>query len=195
VLAVVPVVVLLQVLYPPVQRWRSPMGAQLADEAAAAPVLSTTEIEAFKADGVLILPGFIDEEQLASWRCQAWAAVGADPDDRTTWPTGLQPNLTVAPHLGELPQCQALMEQLGGGAFTGGGTMRQRRRTGAPQLAAMLTGTTSRGSAPATTAAASRSTSTMWRKKAAASRSGLAAIAACMSFSGRTRSRLTAALR
>ena len=122
-LAVVPVVVLLQVLYPPVQRWRSPMGAQLADEAAAAPVLSTTEIEAFKADGVLILPGFIDEEQLASWRCQAWAAVGADPDDRTTWPTGLQPNLTVAPHLGELPQCQALMEQLGGGAFTGGGTM------------------------------------------------------------------------
>lgn len=86
--------------------------------------LSRAQIESFKAEGILILPDFVEEAQLARWREQVWAGLGADPDDRSTWPTHTQhPPVAdgISPTPGELPQFQALMEQLGGGFFEGGG--------------------------------------------------------------------------
>eukprot|EP01045_Picozoa_sp_COSAG04_P026023 COSAG04_NODE_3529_length_2733_cov_1.957875_3_plen_133_part_01 len=91
-------------------------------------VLDHAQIEEFRREGVLLLPDFIDEEQLADWRRQVWRGLGADEDDRSTWPTAgghaavdLPEGLTPTP--GQLPQFQALMAQLSGGAdtFTGGG--------------------------------------------------------------------------
>jgi len=86
--------------------------------------LSRAQIESFKAEGVLILPDFVEEAQLARWREQVWAGLGADPDDRSTWPTHTQhPPVAdgISPTPGDLPQFQALMDQLGGGFFEGGG--------------------------------------------------------------------------
>jgi ectoine hydroxylase-related dioxygenase (phytanoyl-CoA dioxygenase family) len=91
-------------------------------------VLSEQQISEFKRDGVLILEGFIDEAQLASWRSQVWAGLGADPDDRSTWPSPGgghakvdMPGGGLTPTPGELPQFQSLINQLGGGYFSGGG--------------------------------------------------------------------------
>ena len=80
-------------------------------------VLSRAQIEEFKAQGVLILPGFVGEAQLESWREQLWA--GGEPTPERVEACKAEGGLTPTP--GELPQFQALVEQLGGGAFTGGG--------------------------------------------------------------------------
>jgi hypothetical protein len=42
----------------------------------AAAVLSAAQIEEFKREGVLILPGFVGASQLAVWRAQVWAGPG-----------------------------------------------------------------------------------------------------------------------
>ncbi len=89
--------------------------------------LSAAQIAAFKADGVLILPDFIEEAQLASWRRQVWDGLpSCDPADPSTWPkegghAALDMKVPLTPLPGDLPQFKALIEQLGGGHFTGGG--------------------------------------------------------------------------
>ena len=89
--------------------------------------LSRAQIEAFKTHGVVILPDFIDEEQLQSWREQVWAGLApVDPGDRSTWPVegghaAVDMKAPLSPLPGDLPQFKALIEQLGGGHFTGGG--------------------------------------------------------------------------
>ena len=88
--------------------------------------LSRAQIGDFKAQGVVILPGFVDEEQLQSWRDQVGAGLDADPDDPSTWPingghAAVDMPSPLTPTPGGLPQFQALIEQLGGGHFTGGG--------------------------------------------------------------------------
>jgi hypothetical protein len=86
--------------------------------------LSHQQIEEFKSAGVLILPDFVEEAQLSSWRRQVWAGLGAKPGDPSTWPSTTQhPPVVggITPTPGELPQFRALMQQLGGGHFKGGG--------------------------------------------------------------------------
>lgn len=93
------------------------------------PVLSRSQIDEFKREGVLILPNFIDQTQLVSWRHQVWAgleATGVYEDDRSTWPNAgghasVAMPTPLSPTPGELPQFQALMYQLSGGFFKGGG--------------------------------------------------------------------------
>ena len=95
--------------------------------------LTPEQLREFKSEGAVLLPGLVDEEQLASWREQAWDAIAAslgravDKDDRSTWPTGNLGNVPSSvqpkPRLGELPQVRALMEFLGDGTLAGGGHM------------------------------------------------------------------------
>ena len=73
--------------------------------------LSRAQIESIKANGVLILEGFVEEAQLARWREQVWAGLGASPDDPDTWPKNTQhPPVAdgISPTPGDLPQFQAL---------------------------------------------------------------------------------------
>lgn len=90
--------------------------------------LTPAQIDEFKQEGVLLLPNFIDEAQLRSWASQVWAGLaagsGAAPDDPTTWlgkAVACDMPAPLTPTPGELPQFQGLIEQLGGGHFTGGG--------------------------------------------------------------------------
>eukprot|EP01051_Picozoa_sp_SAG22_P006942 SAG22_NODE_472_length_10094_cov_6.762581_3_plen_279_part_00 len=75
--------------------------------------LSPAQIQEFKREGVLTLPDFIAPAQLADWRGQVLSGLGSD--------NKLQMPAPLTPTPGELPQFQALMEQLGDGHFTGGG--------------------------------------------------------------------------
>lgn len=86
-------------------------------------VLSSSQIESFKAEGVLVLRQFVAAEQVESWKAQAWEKLGVDPEDPATWDARNQVSNDdpITPHMGELPQFQALMHQLGGGRFRSGG--------------------------------------------------------------------------
>ena len=79
--------------------------------------LSARQIEQFKQDGALLLPGFVGEAQLESYRDQAWAAIGYDRNDRSQCDLhgNISRDLQPPPH--ELPQFRALIDQLGDGAF------------------------------------------------------------------------------
>jgi hypothetical protein len=75
--------------------------------------LSARQIEQFKQDGALLLPGFVGEAQLESYRDQAWAAIGYDRNDRSQCDLhgNISRDLQPPPH--ELPQFRALIDQLG----------------------------------------------------------------------------------
>lgn len=85
--------------------------------------LSTAQIEEFKAEGALQLPGLIPPDVLVGWQDQFRAACsdGVDLDDPETWPTGRYtppdgwPELQ--PCLYDLPNLRSIVEQLGDGAF------------------------------------------------------------------------------
>ena len=49
----------------------------LGADAAPPRILSTEQIEEFKATGVLILRGFVDDAQVEHWKAQAWEKLGA----------------------------------------------------------------------------------------------------------------------
>ncbi len=95
--------------------------------------LTPEQLRTFKAEGAVLLPGLVDEAQLASWREQAWDAIAVavgrpvDREDRSTWPSGnlgnVPSDVQPKPRLGELPQVQELMEFLGDGSLAGGGHM------------------------------------------------------------------------
>ena len=117
----------------PCPRVKAPAGCQAGQEAPAAPAmpggpLTAAQIAEFKNEGVLILPGFVDEHQLRSWADQVWAGLaagsGAEPDDPSSWrgkAMAVDMPAPLTPTPGELPQFRALMQQLGGGHFSGGG--------------------------------------------------------------------------
>lgn len=84
--------------------------------------LTSAQIEHFKTAGFVVLEGFIAPEQIATWHGQFWKHIDADPDDASTWPDSyVIDGFGTEPPLGQLPQVQAVIEQLGGGHFAGGG--------------------------------------------------------------------------
>ena len=86
--------------------------------------LSRAQLEEFKTEGAVAVPGLVPREILEGWQDQirsACAAVGVDIDDPGTWPTGRYapeggwPEFT--PALYDLPGLHSIVEQIGGGAF------------------------------------------------------------------------------
>ena len=85
-------------------------------------MLDTDQITHFKQHGYVILRGFIDNDLLQNWRDQFWGHVSAQADDPATWPDDyVVKEFSVDPAFGHLPQMQSIIEQLGGGMFSGGG--------------------------------------------------------------------------
>lgn len=85
-------------------------------------MLTSEQVQSFKENAYLVLPGFIATEQLLQWREQFWSHVGADAQDAATWPDNyVIGDFNVDPRLSDVPQLQSIVEQLGGGFFTGGG--------------------------------------------------------------------------
>ena len=84
--------------------------------------LSAEDISFFKREGYLIRRGFIDGGQIDSWKEQFWAHLGVDEEDVASWPDSyVVEGFATDPLLGQLPQVQAVVGQLGGGRFNGGG--------------------------------------------------------------------------
>ena len=59
-------------------------GSTVAAVEMATRLMTTEEIETFKRDGAVILSGFIDREQIATWNDEYWRFMQADPDDPST---------------------------------------------------------------------------------------------------------------
>eukprot|EP01043_Picozoa_sp_COSAG02_P073195 COSAG02_NODE_14127_length_1307_cov_1.043874_3_plen_115_part_00 len=77
--------------------------------------LSKAQIRQFREDGALVLRGFIGPETVTSWLEQWEAKTGAKCDDPSTWPGKTpEPEWRTEPKLTELPQVQALSDQLSG---------------------------------------------------------------------------------
>jgi hypothetical protein len=85
-------------------------------------LLTTDQIQSFKDNAFLVLPGFVDVDQIAAWREQFWSHIGAQAEDSSTWPDNyVIGDFSVNPPLGDLPQMRSIVDQLGGGMFAGGG--------------------------------------------------------------------------
>ncbi|MBT3346212.1 MAG: hypothetical protein HN712_27505 [Gemmatimonadetes bacterium] len=85
-------------------------------------MLTAEQIQSFKDNAYLVLPGFVDPEQISRWGEQFWAHIGADSQDASTWPDNyVIGDFAVDPRLSDLPQMQSIVDQLGGGLFSGGG--------------------------------------------------------------------------
>ena len=79
--------------------------------------LSAAQIRHFREDGALVLRAFIGDETVASWLEQWEAKTGAICDRPSTWPgQSPEPEWRTEPKLTELPQVQALSNQLCGEA-------------------------------------------------------------------------------
>lgn len=94
--------------------------------------LSREQVAFFKEEGYVVLENFIDPEQVAAWREQFWAHVGADPEEPAGWPDSyVIKGFDVDPAFRELPKTRAVVEQLGGGCFVrGNGSMMVRWPSG-----------------------------------------------------------------
>jgi len=85
--------------------------------------LSPAQLDEFKAEGAVAIPDLISADILAGWQAQMRAACtdGVDLDDPGSWPVGRYapeggwPELS--PNLYEVNNLEAIVEQLGGGAF------------------------------------------------------------------------------
>ena len=86
-------------------------------------LLSPAQLEEFKAEGALQIPGLIPPDVLDGWQAQFRAACsdGVDLDDPDTWPTGRYAPAggwpEFSPSLYDVPSLQSIVEQIGGGAF------------------------------------------------------------------------------
>ena len=86
-------------------------------------LLSPAQLDEFKAEGALAIPGLVPPDVLDGWQAQIRGACsdGVDLDDPNTWPAGRYapeggwPELS--PNLYELPSLRSIVEQIGGGAF------------------------------------------------------------------------------
>ena len=79
-------------------------------------MLTSEEVQSFKQEGHLVLPGFVEGETVAQWQEQFWGHLGCTIDEPDQWPErvdGFQPD----PLFGNLPELQSIANQLGGGAF------------------------------------------------------------------------------
>jgi len=83
--------------------------------------LSAAQVDSFKEEGHLILPGFIEEAVLEQWRKQFCAHYNYSLEEPRCQPDKDAGSLHLDPVLGELPQLRAIAHQLGGGQFNGGG--------------------------------------------------------------------------
>lgn len=87
-------------------------------------LLTTAQLDEFKAEGAVPVPGLVPPDVLEGWQGEfrrACSGDGVDLDDPATWPAGRYapqggwPELS--PCLYDLPGLQSIVEQLGGGAF------------------------------------------------------------------------------
>ena len=79
--------------------------------------LSEAQIRQFRDDGALVLRSFIGPETVTSWLEQWEAKTGAECERPSTWPGETpEPEWRTEPKLTELPQVQALSDQLSGEA-------------------------------------------------------------------------------
>jgi hypothetical protein len=88
-------------------------------------LLSTAQLDEFKAEGAVAIPGLIPPDVLAGWQAQIRAACtdGVDFNDPDTWkptgryaPEGGWPEFS--PCLYDVPSLQSIVEQIGGGGFS-----------------------------------------------------------------------------
>lgn len=96
-------------------------------------MLTPAQAAEFKAQGAVLLPGFVERSVVEGWREQAWEAIRSKEGahvceaDRSTWPAGYIGNVEGGtqpkPPLGSLPQFGRLVEWMGGGTLRGGGHM------------------------------------------------------------------------
>jgi hypothetical protein len=89
-------------------------------------VLSAAEIARFKEEGYLILRGFLDKDEVDSWREAFWAGItsihrSVDPHDDSTWLPEAEMASDFKVPFGSHPKIQAVVEQLGAGKLAGGG--------------------------------------------------------------------------
>lgn len=76
--------------------------------------LDEAAIDFFREQGYVILPKLVAEPLLQSYRDQFWDHIGANPNDRATWPEappggGQLPNIMgLRPNLGDLPEVAAV---------------------------------------------------------------------------------------
>ena len=90
------------------------------------PPLSAGQIEFFKTHGYLIIESMIEPVYIDAWRRDLWAHVGGEVQRPETWGEqtftlndfSFSPTTTL---LSQHPKVAAVIDQLGGGAFTGGG--------------------------------------------------------------------------
>ena len=86
-------------------------------------VLSSAQLDEFKAEGALAIPSLIPADIIAAWQDQmrALCSDGVDFEDPSTWPHGRYappggwPELK--PNLYDVPSLQSIVQQIGGGAF------------------------------------------------------------------------------
>ena len=87
-------------------------------------LLSPAQLDEFKAEGAVAIPGLVPTDVLEGWQAQIRGACsdGVDFDDPDTWkptgryaPEGGWPEFS--PNLYDLPSLQSIAEQIGDGAF------------------------------------------------------------------------------
>ena len=85
-------------------------------------MLTNKDITHFKEKGYVVLPNFIDHEQISEWNDQFWSHISANPEKPTTWPDSyVIDEFSTDPIFGHLPQMEEVVTRLGGGNFSGGG--------------------------------------------------------------------------
>ena len=74
-------------------------------------MICSEQIESFKANGYLVMPGFIDSEQIEEWRDQFWSHLGCTLAEPEKWPekvTDFEPD----PIFGNMPELQSIARQV-----------------------------------------------------------------------------------
>ena len=85
-------------------------------------ILAADQVTFFKENGYLVLADFIEDTVIENWREQVWAHFDSSLEEPDTWPNDyVVKDFSFSPLFGALPGMQAIVEQLGGGEFTGGG--------------------------------------------------------------------------
>ena len=85
--------------------------------------LTPAQLNEFKVDGAVAIPGLIPPDVLDGWRAQVRAACtgGVDIEDPNTWPAGRYAPSggwpEFSPNLYDLPNLSSIVKQIGGGAF------------------------------------------------------------------------------
>jgi len=86
--------------------------------------LSQQQIETFKTEGYLVVPGIIGTEYIDHWQQAIWQEIGGSVDDVASWQgKTTEPRAQFEPESWRLhnhPTVEAIVEQLGGGGFVCG---------------------------------------------------------------------------